>query len=203
MQLSQWCMNSQESGFTGVPWPSHPAVCISVKSRIIGWYISQCTENYSWFYLVYLFIPVYNSPIVLTVLTRFWVGVSSLSGLFRVERKRRRLRGTRSTPEYMCFCVLPMETVCAAVLFLSRSSNVLPIGSANPDFFSHFQHSDHMITYYLCWITWTIKIWVNIIYIALLVSRVKSVRVSKASNAPVVSLFLTCTMLVCNCWVLL
>lgn len=138
MQLSQWCMNSQESGFTGVPWPSHPAVCISVKSRIIGWYISQCTENYSWFYLVYLFIPVYNSPIVLTVLTRFWVGVSSLSGLFRVERKRRRLRGTRSTPEYMCFCVLPMETVCAAVLFLSRSSNVLPIGSANPDFFLSF-----------------------------------------------------------------
>lgn len=59
---------------------------------------------------------------------------------FRVEKREEEEEeeetGMISTPEYMCFCVLPMEnSVCAAVLFLSRSSNVLSIGSANPQIF--------------------------------------------------------------------
>lgn len=94
----------------------------------------------SWFYPVYLFIPEYKFT---SSENSFWMRVLllewSLAG-FKVEKRKAKEEEKKAemddiycTPEYMCFCVLPVEnSVCAAVLFLSRSSSVLPIGSANP-----------------------------------------------------------------------
>lgn len=93
-----------------------------------------------------------NSPLVLPVLNSFWMRVAGVAScwLYRVEKREEEEEETEKddiySRIYVLLCPANGKTpVCAAVLFLSRSSNVLPIGSANPsDFFSNFKH-----TYYV------------------------------------------------------